>query len=400
MKIEEAKTLINYLLDNNLKLIEKGQTKISIELTGAPGVGKTSILKEIADERGAKYVRIELASLEEIGDLIGLPIKEYTMIDPSGNEVWIPEKLLEEYKILGYKICQNCLSRMSYSIPSWVPTDSDQETILVLDDYTRSTGMFMQAIMALVQFGEYISWKLPKKTHLLLTSNEDTGEFNVSSIDAAQRSRMLTFKLDFDCEQYGKWLDQQGMRDEVINFMLLNPEIFNQSDKINARTYTMFANAISGFKNWNDVNTLNNIFLIAKGCFGDDTSIGDLFATFIYNKLDKLISAKEIFEGEWEDTEKKIKDCVTKDGEYRVDIASVISMRLSNYIEKYFNDKTNTDKKKSEKVNQRISEIVLSKEKLLTEDIIFSVIRSLYQKFPQRMGKLLANPSISSKILC
>lgn len=137
MKIEEAKKLINYLLDNNLNLIEKGQNKIAINLEGSAGIGKTSVLKQIADERGANYVRIELASLEEIGDLVGMPIKEYVMTGQNGEEIWVPEKLLDEYKILGYKICQNCASRMNYSIPSWVPTDPEKETILVLDDYTR-----------------------------------------------------------------------------------------------------------------------------------------------------------------------------------------------------------------------------------------------------------------------
>lgn len=40
MKIEEAKKMINYLLDNNLDLVTKGQNKISIGLEGAPGIGK------------------------------------------------------------------------------------------------------------------------------------------------------------------------------------------------------------------------------------------------------------------------------------------------------------------------------------------------------------------------
>lgn len=48
--------------------------------------------------------------------------------------------------------------------------------------------LFMQAIMSLIQFGEYVSWKLPNKCHLLLTSNEDDGSMNLSSTDDAQKS--------------------------------------------------------------------------------------------------------------------------------------------------------------------------------------------------------------------
>lgn len=137
MYIEEAKNIINYLLDNNLKLVEKGQNKIAIGLEGAPGIGKTALLKEIADERGANYIRIELGSLEEIGDLIGIPQKEFIMISPNGEEQWILEKLVNEHLNIGYKLCPNCSPRMTYAVPSWVPNDDDQEVILVLDDYTR-----------------------------------------------------------------------------------------------------------------------------------------------------------------------------------------------------------------------------------------------------------------------
>ena len=102
--------------------------------------------------------------------LIGIPIKEFVMISPDEEELWVTEKLIDEYISSGYKFCANCSPRMSYAIPSWVPTNPDEEVILLLDDYTRATSLFMQAIMSLIQFGEYISWKLPQKTHLILKS--------------------------------------------------------------------------------------------------------------------------------------------------------------------------------------------------------------------------------------
>ena len=138
--------------------------------------------------------------------------------------------------------------------------------------------------MSLIQFGEYISWKLPKKAHLLLTSNEDDGSMNVSSLDSAQATRLINFKLDFDYELYAKWMDANHLRSECINFCLLHgSEIFDQSDKINARTYTMFTNAISGLKDLSSTDTLNTIDLIARGCFGNDSTIGALFVTFVNN---------------------------------------------------------------------------------------------------------------------
>lgn len=137
MNIKDAKEIINYLLDNNLKLVEKGQNKISIGLTGSPGIGKTSLIKEIADSRNAKFVKVELSSLEEIGDLIGVPIKEFVMTNSEGEELWVAEKLIDEYLSIGFKLCPDCSPRMNYAIPSWVPKEEEQEVILLLDDYTR-----------------------------------------------------------------------------------------------------------------------------------------------------------------------------------------------------------------------------------------------------------------------
>lgn len=68
MNIEEVSKTINYLLDNNLKLIERGQDKIAINIVGPCGVGKSSIIKQIAEQRGAGYTRLNLSELEEIGD--------------------------------------------------------------------------------------------------------------------------------------------------------------------------------------------------------------------------------------------------------------------------------------------------------------------------------------------
>ena len=208
---------------------------------------------------------------------------------------------------------------------------------------------------------------------------------------------MLTFSVDFDYTQYGFWMDQQHMRTEFINFMLLNPEIFNQSTIINARTYTMFATACEGIKDLSDLNSMNFVSSIARSCFGKDTTVGDLFAAFVNNRLDKLMSAKEILSGKWEDTKERIKDNVIKDGMYRADIASVLTLRLINYIELL--DKV--DAKTVDSIVNRVNDIVCCSETLLSEDLIFNLISNMNKnpKFTKKCIKLLMNPKVQAKIL-
>lgn len=68
MNIDSIKTVLNYILDNNKKITSDNGHKITVELIGDAGIGKTSIVEQLAEERGAKFVKINLSQLEETGD--------------------------------------------------------------------------------------------------------------------------------------------------------------------------------------------------------------------------------------------------------------------------------------------------------------------------------------------
>ena len=68
MSISEFTDVFNYLLDNNRKLEEEGLTPIAIGLEGEAGIGKTSIIQQVAKKRGMTLCKVNLAQLEEVGD--------------------------------------------------------------------------------------------------------------------------------------------------------------------------------------------------------------------------------------------------------------------------------------------------------------------------------------------
>lgn len=137
INIDQLKSIVNYFIDNNNKLTEAGKRKISMNIQGDAGLGKTTLLQEIAEERGMVYNKLNISMLEELGDLVGIPVKEFKMVNSTtGEEKWVAEKLLDHFINLHYTVCEDCASRMSYSIPSWVPKD-DVPSMLVLDDFSR-----------------------------------------------------------------------------------------------------------------------------------------------------------------------------------------------------------------------------------------------------------------------
>ena len=139
MTISEFTGVFNYLLDNNKKLQEAGQTPIAIGLEGEAGIGKTAIVEEVAEERGMTFCKLNLSQLEEVGDLCGFPMKEVLLTWKTSNgetkNRWWPESMLNR---VPNGVSVTSQTRMSYAPPAWLPKeDNDNGCILLLDDYTR-----------------------------------------------------------------------------------------------------------------------------------------------------------------------------------------------------------------------------------------------------------------------
>ena len=400
MTIGEFTDVFNYLLDNNMEICEAGDTPIAVCIEGAAGIGKTSLVKQVAEKRGMTMCTLCLSQLEEVGDIVGFPQKEvmlqYKTKDGATKTVWWPESNLSRVPT---NVTVTSNTRMGYAPPAWLPKEENNNgVILLLDDFTRGNSLFQQAIMELINTGSYISWQLPKKTCIVLTSNPDDGEYNVESLDSAQKTRMVTFGIKLDVKDWAKWAEGK-VDGRAVNFALLyGNEIFgkhNGVQTVNPRAYTTFCKAIRGIKNWSSDDALGLILNISKGCFLDDknNTVGTLFTTFISQKLDKLVQPEQMLKDKWEEVEEKIHDCVYEDGRFRTDVASILALRLLNYTIFYFSQKNS----KSDVVQNRILDIVNNQRKLFSDDLLFHYIKTIVNKFPTRTNKLLLNDKIRKK---
>ena len=259
----------------------------------------------------------------------------------------------------------------------------------------------MQATMELINTGSYIGWKLPKYTTICLTTNPDDGEFSVSSLDNAQKTRFVNFNIKLNVNDWASWAEFNHIDSRCINFELLyGEEIFkkhNNVQTINPRAYTTFCKAISGIKDWDSDNSLSLILNISKGCFLNDRDnvVGTLFTTFIAQKLDKLVQPQDMLMQKWETVEPKIHDCVYDGDKLRTEIASILAIRLLNYILYYFSQ---TGVKESI-VQDRLLDFIENRRKLFSDDLLFHIIKTVIGKYPGKTSKLLINSKIRSKIV-
>ena len=378
LNVKETKTFLKHIINNNRFLQQQNKPPVAVEVVGDSGIGKTSTIVQLANELDLHFVKLNLAQIEELGDLVGFPIRQFEVCKDA-NCIWIDEHAVEEYTKLGYKFTG--LNRMSYCPPEWI-SGKTTGGILLLDDWNRADIRFIQAVMELIDRQQYISWSLPKDWHIILTSNPDNGEYLVNSIDNAQKTRFISVNLKFDIDCWSEWAENAQIDNRCINFLLKHPELVTTN--INSRSITTFFNSISSIDSFE--NTLDLIQMVGEGSVGSEFTT--LFTMFINNRLDKIISPKTILTHESDDyILNTLKGIIGKDKNYRADLASIISTRIINYS--IFHAKENKIEKP---FIDRLA--LLVNEELFTMDLKYSIVKSIYNGDTASFKLLMLNKTL------
>lgn len=525
LNTEELKTFLNYIITNNRHLQEQGKVPVTVAVEGEAGIGKTSTILQVAEENGLKCIRLNLATMEELADLIGFPVRQFqlckvsevTNIKPTkpavkkkakapvvslpaepvypeapslpevtpvvktvsvlktvtskkqvleggkfvikevetsvpveeevideeatnlliqqreaelqslmaehnaavesmkqtyeaqvklaqntaaDNEaddmkiddiltqnderysdcMWVDEQAVDQYIKRGYEFTGE--KRMTYCPPEWI-ANVDSGVILLLDDYTRCDPRFAQATMTLIETQRYMSWSLPKDSHIILSTNPDNGNYHVTSLDDAQKTRFITTNLKFDIETWAKWAESNNIDTRCINFLLLHPELV--TDKVNPRAITMFFNSISSIKEFE--KELPLIQMIGESCVGGEFTT--MFSMFINNKLDKLVNPKDMLLHENEKyITGELKACIGTDDNYRADIASTLTTRLINFSIAYSEKNT---------VNQKIIDRLIhyvSHPEIFNDDLKYVIVKRILNGNKKKFEKMMLNDTV------
>jgi len=321
LNVDELKNFIRHMVKNNQYIQSEGKVPVAVNIEGDAGLGKTSAILQLGKELQMDVVKLNLSQIEELGDLVGFPVKEFLVKNQEGKQRWITEAQVNGALKAGYTVADK---RMSHAAPEWIQ-GKGEGGFLILDDYTRADHRFMQATMEILDRQEYVSWKLPKNWHVILTSNPDNGDYNVTSLDVAQKTRFISVEMKYDANVWAKWAESAGIDGRCINFMLMHPELVTQ--RVNPRAITTFFNGISSIPKFEEQLPL--IQMIGEGSVGADFS--SMFTMFINNKLDKIISPEDIITKDEVYVKGAIVASVGKDDEFRADLSSVIATRVINY---------------------------------------------------------------------
>ena len=216
----------------------------------------------------------------------------------------------------------------------------------------------------------------------------------------------MNFDVAWDENAWMQWAEKANVDGRCINFVAsYSNELFNADDEgnriCNPRSFVMFADMISGVKDWDNADSLNFISTIAKGCFKDEGSkFSQMFAAFLRNKMHLLIQPKDMLLGGWDRVKSTMESALyDSTGQYRPDIASLLERRFANYVNAWLES---DDKTPISKVKDRILEFMDNEEKggkrLFNKDLYYHMLKSITSDHKNQTNKLLFEPKIAKAL--
>lgn len=263
MKIQDIKSVLKYMIE----------AKITPNIIGEHGKGKSEVIKQFAKENGyGRVLEVRLGTLQDSGDLIGLP--EFH-IEENGRKV------------------------TKFIIPSFIP-HGDERAIVFLDEYNRCPPQLLQSIFQLIEkehrIGEY---KLPKDCAVILASNPPTDEYTVTDMtDKALNDRMCPIKFTPTQDEFLTYMENKGADSPMIAFLRDQPtaieidgEGFDIADMVSPSRRSW--DAVDRLLKTDIVNNVHNsVFIELLGGLVGPTQ-AQAYNTFV-NNYDIRVSGEDI----------------------------------------------------------------------------------------------------------
>lgn len=169
------------------------EAKHPLMIWGAPGGGKSAIVKAVADQRGMNFKDVRVTTLDPV-DLRGIP-KEV-----DGRTEWLS--------------------------PKFLPYEEDGETLVLIDELTSASQYMQAALYELILDRRIGSYELPADVAIIAAGNRESDKGVVRPMPTPLASRFTHVTLSSDLKNWTQWALKSGIRSEVIFFLRFCPDKF------------------------------------------------------------------------------------------------------------------------------------------------------------------------------
>ncbi|MDE6673450.1 MAG: AAA family ATPase, partial [Acetatifactor sp.] len=289
MNIRQAKEYIKNSVNIYLKKDEFGEYSIPVVrqrpifLLGAPGIGKTAIMEQIAQEMGIALVSYSMTHHTRQSAL-GLPFIAHRTY--GGQE---------------YDISEYTMSEIIAAIYETMEESGIREGILFLDEINCVSETLAPAMLQFLQYKVFGRHQVPEGWVIVTAGNPPEYNKSVREFDVVTMDRLKIMEVEADYRTWKEYALERHLHSAVLNFLDLKKEYFYHMEiTARGRSYVTA-------RGWEDLSEILHHYE-EESLKVDETLVGQYirnerivreFTAYydLYQKYQKDYRVQEILEG-------------------------------------------------------------------------------------------------------
>lgn len=242
MNIKQAKDYIKDCVRIYLKKDEFGEYRIPVVrqrpvfLLGAPGIGKTAIMEQIAQE-------------------LGLALVSYSMTHHTRQSaLGLPFICQKEYDGRKADVSEYTMSEIIASVYETMEESGIREGILFLDEINCVSETLAPSMLQFLQYKVFGRHQIPEGWVVVTAGNPPEYNKSVREFDVVTLDRLKVLDVEADYRTWKEYAGEQGIHSAILNYLELKKEHFYRIEAtIRGKTYVTA-------RGWEDLSEILHLY--------------------------------------------------------------------------------------------------------------------------------------------
>ena len=181
------------------------EAKRPVMLWGAPGVGKSDVVAQVAEKRGVELRDVRLSLLDPV-DLKGFPIPDHD----NKQMTWLPPHFLPAMTVKKARALLNTKDGKKTALPDHL-MPNDSQGILFLDELPSAPQAVQAAAYQLILNREIGNYTLPEGWAIIAAGNREEDRAVVHKMPSALANRFVHLNFDIHLDDWCEWALDNGI---------------------------------------------------------------------------------------------------------------------------------------------------------------------------------------------